>query len=114
MRRTALLLIVTLSSAMVMVAAQDQDNAGNNSSKEMIGWICNAKCVDRSSGTPTCNQNCAEAVGEVVFIQDNGKVTKIANQQMAEPMAGKKCKVKGKMDPDTGMLAVQNIVEYGG
>ncbi len=113
MRRTALLLIVTLCSAMVLVAAQDQNNAGN-SSKEMIGWVCNAKCVDRSSGTPTCNQNCAEAAGEVVFIQDNGKVTKIANQQMAEPMAGKKCKIKGKMDPDTGMLAVQNIVEYGG
>ncbi len=113
MRRTALLLIVTLCSAMVLVAAQDQNNGGN-SSKEMIGWVCNAKCVDRSSGTPTCNQNCAEAAGEVVFIQDNGKVTKIANQQMAEPMAGKKCKIKGKMDPDTGMLAVQNIVEYGG
>lgn len=113
MRKIAWLLIATLCSAMVLIAAQDQNNASNNP-KEMIGWVCNAKCVDQSSGKPTCNQNCSEAAGEVVFIQDNGKVTKIANQQMAQPMAGKKCKIKGTMDPNSGMLAVQNIIEYGG
>jgi hypothetical protein len=98
---------------MMLVAAQD----ANNSSKpanEMIGWVCNAKCVDQSSSKPTCNQNCSETAGEVVFIQDNGQITKIANQQMAQPMTGKKCKIKGKKDPDSGMLAIQNIIEYGG
>lgn len=112
MRKIACLLIATFCSVMV-IAAQDSTNA-SKSPHDMIGWVCNAKCVDQSSGKPTCNQNCSEAAGEVVFIQENGQVTKISNQQMAQPMAGKKCKIKGAMDPDTGMLAVQNIVEYGG
>jgi hypothetical protein len=112
MRTTALLLIATLCSAMALVA-QESNNAPSTG-RDMIGWICNAKCVDQSSGKPTCNQNCSEAAGEVVFIQDNGQVTRISNQQMAQPMAGKKCKIKATRDPDSGMLAVQNIVEYGG
>ena len=113
MRKAAWLLIATLCSAMVLVDAQD-NNTANKSSKEMIGWVCNAKCIDRSSEKPTCNQNCSEDAGEVVFIQDNGQVTKIANQQMAQPMAGKKCKIKGTKDPDSGMIAIQNIIEYRG
>ncbi len=108
MKRIAWLLAATLCSAMLLFAGE------NNNPKEMIGWVCNAKCVDQSSGQPTCNKNCSETVGEVVLIQDNGTITKIANQDMAKPMSGKKCKVKGTMDPDTGMIAVQNIVEYGG
>jgi hypothetical protein len=113
MRKIALLLISTLCSATLLVAAQDQNNSSTNP-KEMIGWVCNAKCVDQSSGKPTCNQNCSEAAGEVVFIQENGQVTKIANQEIAQPMAGKKCKIKAKKDPNSGRLAVQNIIEYGG
>lgn len=112
MKKIAWLLLATLCSVMA-VAAQDNNNAGK-SPKEMTGWVCNSKCVDQSSGAPTCNQSCSEAAGEVVFIQDNGQVTKIANQQMAQPMAGKRCKIKATKDPSTGMLAVQNIVEYGG
>lgn len=119
MKRTALLLIATLCWAVVLVGAQDQNQAtntpkGTNSPKEMVGWVCNAKCVDQSSDKPTCNQNCSEAAGEVVFIQDNGQVTQIANQSMAQPMVGKKCKIKGTKDPNSGMLSVQNIIEYGG
>lgn len=113
MRKTAWLLIATLGSAMMLVAAQEQNNA-SNSPKEMIGWVCNAKCVDQSSGKPTCNQKCSEAAGEVVFIEDNGQVSKIENQEMAQPKAGKKCKIKATRDPDTGTLGVQNIIEYGG
>ena len=112
MRKIAWLLIATLCSATVLVA-QDTNNA-SKSPKEMIGWVCNAKCVDQSSSKPACKKDCSESAGEVVFIQDNGQITKIANQQMAQPMAGKKCKVKGTKDPDSGMLAIQNIIEYGG
>ncbi len=113
MNKIALLLIVTLCSAMALVAQQDNNNVSNKP-KDMIGWVCNAKCVEQSSGTATCNQNCSEAAGEVVFISDTGQVTKIANQQVAQPMAGKKCKIKATKDPDTGMLAIQNIIQYGG
>jgi hypothetical protein len=112
MRKIVWLLIATFCSATVLVA-QDGNNA-SKSDKEMIGWVCNAKCVDQSSSKPTCKQDCSEATGEIVFIQDNGQITKIANQQMAQPMSGKKCKVKGTKDPDSGMLAIQNIIEYGG
>lgn len=89
--------------------------AGNkNNPSEMTGWICNAKCVDQSSGTATCNKSCSETGGKVVFISDKGQVLQIANQDKAQPMSGKKCKMKAQQDPDTGELAVQNIVEYRG
>lgn len=49
-----------------------------------------------------------------MFIDDNGQVLQISNQQMVQPMAGKRCKMTAKMDPATGQLAVQIIVEYAG
>src|SRR3954449_4359453 len=102
MKRVAWLLIATLCSAMALVAAQDK-NSGSKKPNDMIGWVCNAKCVDQSSGTATCRQNCSETSGEVVFIQDNGKISKILNQKMVQPMAGKKCKIKATRDPDSDM-----------
>jgi hypothetical protein len=112
MKKIAWLLIATLCSAMALVA-QDKSSA-DKKANDMIGWVCNAKCVDQSSGTPSCRQNCSETTGEVVFIQDNGQISKIVNQKMVQPMTGKKCKIKATRDQDSGMIAVQNIIEYGG
>jgi hypothetical protein len=108
MKRSPWLLVTLFCSAIFLFAGD------KNTPTEMIGWVCNAKCVDQSSGTATCNKGCSEASGDVVFINSNGQVLQISNQDMAQPMAGKKCKVMANKDPDTGAIAVQNIVEYRG
>lgn len=115
MRKIAWLLIALFCSA--MVAAQNNASNGpkdSSSPKEMTGWICDTNCVDQSSGTAACKNSCSETSGKVVFINSDGRVLQIANQTMAQPMSGKKCKIKATKDPDSGMLAVQNIVEYRG
>ncbi len=111
MKRTALLLFTIFFCSAVFLFAGDKTN---NNPAEMIGWVCNAKCVDQSSGTTTCNKNCSEAAGEVVFIDQQGQVLQISNQEMARPMAGKQCKMTAKKDPNTGRLTVQNMVELRG
>jgi hypothetical protein len=88
--------------------------AGDEKKPEMSGWICYAKCVDQSSAKATCDQHCTETSGDIVFINDNGKVTKIANQDVAKPMCGKKVKMNATMDKDSDMLAIQNVIEYRG
>jgi hypothetical protein len=115
MKRIAWMLAAVLCSAMFLFA-QDQNKANGANANDMTGWICNSKCVNQSMGKATCDKNCEEASGDVVFISDQGQVMKIAStgQDMAKPMAGKKCKMKATMDPDTGMLAPQNIIEYAG
>src|SRR5215471_3064683 len=105
MKRSAWLFVALFCSAIFLFAG-DKDK-----SMDMVGWVCNAKCVDQSSGKATCNKNCSEAAGEVVFINSNGQVLQISNQDMAQPMSGKKCKVTASKNPDTGSIAVQNIVE---
>jgi hypothetical protein len=102
-------LLVTIFCLAVFVSAGEKNN-----SMDMTGWVCNAKCVDQTSGKATCNKNCSESAGQVVFIDNKGQVLQISNQEMAQPMAGKKCHMKGKMDPNTGAIAVQNIEEYAG
>ncbi len=111
MKRTALLLVTLLFCSAISVFAGGKDQ---NKTHEMTGWICNAKCVDQSSEKATCNANCSETSGKVVFISDEGKVLEIANQDKAQPMSGKKCKLQAKKDPNTGELDVQNIVEDRG
>jgi hypothetical protein len=111
MKRSALLLVTLffLFCSAIFMFAGDKANP-----TEMIGWVCNAKCVDQSSGTASCSKGCSESSGEVVFINSSGQVLQISNQDMAMPMAGKKCKLMASKDPSTGVLAVQNIVEYRG
>jgi hypothetical protein len=108
MKRTALLLITLFCSAIFLFAGD------KNSPTEMIGWVCNAKCVEQTSGAATCNKGCSESSGDVVFINSKGDILQISNQQMAAPMAGKQCKLMASKDPSTGVLAIQNIVEYRG
>ncbi|MFB3917755.1 MAG: hypothetical protein ACE14M_13565 [Terriglobales bacterium] len=108
MKHIALLLVVVMCLA-TPVFAGDKEHSGS-----MTGWICNEKCVKETAGKSTCDTSCTETSGDFVFIDDQGKVSKIANQDKAKPMAGKKVKMEGTMDKDTGMLSIQNMVEYGG
>lgn len=112
MKRIDLLLVtIFLCSATFLFAGEKNKNNAN----EMAGWICNAKCVDQSSGKATCNTNCSEASGKVVFISDEGQVFQIASQEKVQPMAGKHCKMTAKKNPaNPEELDVQNIIETRG
>ena len=108
MKRSVWLLVTLICSATFLFAGD------KTTPTEMIGWVCSAKCVDQSSGTASCNKGCSESSGDVVFINSKGEVLQISNQNMAQPMAGKQCKVMASKDPNTGVLAIQNIVELRG
>lgn len=112
MKRIALLLVTVFLCSATFLFAGDKNM---NNAKEMAGWICNAKCVDQSSTKATCNANCSEASGKVVFISDEGHVFQIASQDKAQPMAGKHCKMTAKKNrANPHELDVQNIIETRG
>jgi hypothetical protein len=95
MRFIASLLSVVLGSALVL--AQDMSKA-----VEMSGTICDSKCVDQSGDHPACNLKCSEKSGDAVFIDDTGKVTKIANPDKVKGYMGKHVKAKcNKMEDDS-------------
>jgi hypothetical protein len=86
------LLLLTLSSA-VFLNAQEKNNPA-----EMTGWICNSRCLKPVNGRATCDPSCHPRMyldrRVMVFVDDQGKVTRIANPKMVKPFMGKKVKVK--------------------
>ncbi len=100
MKRIAWVVVTLLCSAMLLFAG-DKGKA-----HDMTGWVCNDKCVSQTAGKATCDASCTDTSGDYVFIDDKGKVDKIANQDMAKPMSGKKVKMKATMDKDTHMLTI--------
>jgi len=111
MKRMAWLLIAVLVSA-ISIHAEDTGKATT-----MTGWLCNSKCVTQSSGHAACDQKCAEESGEIVLVDDNGRVLKIANQEKVKPHSGKKVKmncrpVTGKND--TMYVDTLSLYEGGG
>jgi hypothetical protein len=61
-----LLVTIFLCSATFLFSGEKN----KNNADEMAGWICNAKSADQSPGKATCNTNCSEASGKVVFISE--------------------------------------------
>jgi len=109
MKRIAWLLIAVLASAISMYA-QDAGKATT-----MTGMLCNSACVTQTSGHSACDQNCNDKSGEVVFIDDQNRVLKIANQDAVKMHAGKKVNMKcrpaaGKTDT----MYVDTVSLYGG
>lgn len=103
------LLLAVLVSA-ISLYAEDTGKA-----TAMTGWLCNAKCVTQSAGQAACDQNCADKSGDIVLVDDHGKVFNIENQDKVMPLAGKKvdmkCRsVKGKKDT----MYVDTVSLYGG
>jgi hypothetical protein len=103
MRRIAGLLVLFLGSTMLMYS-QDKGKGS-----EMTGWICNSKCVKPNAGVAACDANCSDKSGDVVFVDDQGKVTKIANPKKVKKEMGKKVKVKGEMMKDKDMMEVYDV-----
>jgi len=90
MKQISWLLAAALISAMSLYA----DDMGKTT--EMSGMLCNNKCVTQSAGHAACDSNCTDNSGDVVLVDDQGKVFKIANQEKVLPSTGKKVKMKCK------------------
>lgn len=82
MKHAVWLLLGILCSAMLLIA---QDKG-----MKMTGTICNSACVVHQNNLPTCDPQCTDKSGDAVFIDDQGKVVKVANQDMCKSHMGKK------------------------
>jgi hypothetical protein len=111
MRRIAGLLALVLGATML---SYGQDK-GQDKSKgsEMTGWICSSKCVKQNAGVAACDANCTDKSGDAVFVDDQGKVTKIANPKKVKKEMGKKVKVRGEMMKDKDMMEVIDVFHLG-
>ncbi len=111
MKRIAPLLAIILGS--VMLYAQEKPQGTEQGAIEMTGTICDSKCVTESGGPSACDTKCTKTGGAAVFIDDNGKVTKIANPDKVKGYMGKHLKAKCKMMKKNGedMMWIYSI--YG-
>jgi hypothetical protein len=109
MKRIAWLLIALMASA-ISIYAEDTGKATT-----MTGWLCNSNCVTQNSGHAACDSNCADKSGDVVFIDDQDRVLKIANQDKVALHAGKKVKMKCRPVAGTkDTMYVDTVSLYGG
>ena len=109
MQRLAWLLVAVLISA-ISLYAQDTGKA-----KPMTGLLCNSKCVTQSAGHAACDQNCADKSGDIVLVDDQGEVLKIANQDKVMSFAGKKVKMMCRPVKDgEDTMYVDTVSLYGG
>lgn len=108
MKRIAGLLAIILGSTM-WLCAQDKSQDKNNGS-EMTGWICSSKCVTQSAEKAACDQSCTERSGDAVFIDDQGKVTKIANPANVQENMGKQVKIKGKLMKKKDRMEIYEVL----
>ena len=90
-------LVAFILGLLISASAQDK-----STTSEMTGTICDQKCVKQDSGTPSCDTSCNEHSGQAVFLDDSGKLWKVANPASCKGKMGKKVKVMGeKKDNDT-------------
>ena len=104
MKRMAALFALALGTAILM-SAQDTSKA-----TEMTGMICDQKCIKQEAGKSACDAACSEKSGEAVFVDDEGKATKIANPKMAKGKMGKKVKIHGEMMKDKDTMKIYDVV----
>lgn len=97
MRRIGWMFLVVLGSVGLM-HAQSSDN-----SMKLSGTVCQSTCVAATSpGVSTCDPLCTDKSGELVLVDDQGDVKKIANQDMCKSHIGKHVRATA-MPADTDM-----------
>ena len=100
MKKILSVLMLVLCS-FVLLSAKDKDKGKDAGVNEMTGYVCNSKCVKQDAGKATCDATCKDKSGDMVFVDDGGKVIKIANPKKVKAnMMGKEVKVKCKMKGD--------------
>jgi len=104
MKRNAALFTIVIASLLLLYG---QDNPPT----EMAGWICSSACVTQTPGHAGCDANCAanDKGGDMVFVSDEGKISKISNPDMAKSKMGQQVKVKCKMDKEKQSM---EIIEF--
>jgi len=109
-KKLAAIAVLALGSA-VMLQAQDMKDKGMKGT-EMTGVVCSSKCVNTTTTPASCKADCKES-GDAVFIDDQGKVTKIANAKKVKGHFGKKVKMHGEMMKDKDMMEVYDVTNVG-
>ncbi|HKD81528.1 MAG TPA: hypothetical protein VKH81_17680 [Candidatus Angelobacter sp.] len=97
MKRIAMLLVFVLVSMIPVLAQQDNGAQDKSARKEMTGTLCNAANVVETAGHATCDESKGGGSDEMVFIDDQGKATTIANPGKMKGMSGQKVKVNCEM-----------------
>jgi hypothetical protein len=110
MKRNAALCAIVLASVLMLYG---QLYGQNDTPKDMTGWICTSACVTKSANNAGCDASCAhkDKRGEAVFVDDQGKVSKISNPDRVKGKMGKKVKAKCKMNKDDDSMFIFSI--YG-
>ena len=91
-------LIFAVLGATAMFGAQGLSGAKQSSNaQQMSGTICNSDCVTQVEGLATCDETCTVKTGDCVLVDNQGTVTKVANQEKCKGVMGKPVKVKGQV-----------------
>lgn len=97
MRKIAILMVFLLGSMIPLVAQQDNGAQDKSAKKEMTGTLCNAANVVETAGKATCDPTKGGGSDDMVFIDEDGKATTIANPGKMKGMSGQKVKVNCEM-----------------
>ena len=87
MKRLACLFLVVLGSVILMQAQS------STKPMKLSGTVCSSSCVTKVDNLATCDRECTDKSGPGVLIDDQGKVMKIANQDMCKSHMGKHVKM---------------------
>lgn len=87
MTRIGGLFLLVLGSAVLMHAQS------SSLAKEMNGTICDSGCVTRQGKVATCNPTCTKTTGVAVFVDDQGNVQQIVNQDICKSHMAKHVKM---------------------
>ena len=75
----------------------NQQASSNAKQKQLKGTICNSACVTKVENLSTCDTDCTDYSGSCVFVDNQGDVTKVANQDKCKRWTGKRVNVKGEL-----------------
>jgi hypothetical protein len=107
MKRIAYILTLVLATAPFLLAGD------KNKGSDMTGTVCDQKCVKQDAAKASCDLSCTEKSGEAAFVDDQGKVWKVANPAICKEKMGKKVKVRGKQMEDPSSLWINSISLFG-
>jgi hypothetical protein len=108
MKKSAAILVMVLACTL-FTAAQEKGKSSETKGTEMTGVLCYATCIKQEMGKASCDSNCSGKENDVVFIDDEGKATKVANPKIAKGKMGKKVKVHGGMMQDKDMMEIYDV-----
>jgi len=109
---------IVCSLVAVLVSAISLYSEDMGKVNTMTGWLCNSACVTQSGGHAACDQNCADRSGDIVFVDNDGKLWKVANQDKVMSYVGKQVKMKCRPAKDAkdtkDTMYIDTVSLYGG